>query len=362
MVQRSLRLLLLCALLLGGSAVILSHIAWANPFAAPPPPSGGLILPSWLQAMIGGMIRLQNAIQGVMRAELRAARDGSSLMPAMLVSVTAFGYGVLHALGPGHGKAVIGSYFLTQRAKLAYGVAMSSAAAMTQAVSAILLVSALALLLHWTSQDIEAQAQWLDLITGAALVGLGLWIGWGVITGRRCCDHAQADHPTAAPPCGGHDHHDHHHHHDHHCDHDHHDHQCGHNHPHHDHASCQHDHPPLRQPDDHTRLAPLLWAGMAVGLRPCSGAILVLLFTLLNGIFWIGMIATLMMGVGVALTVSLISLGAWKAHRWLSERGTATAWPRRFQQALSLLGAGLILAYGVLTVMAVLSGQTANSL
>src|SRR3546814_12681543 len=112
------------------------------------------------------------------------------------------------------------------------------------------------------------------MLSYGAIMLLGLWMAWGIASGRHHCHtHGHAhDH--------GHDHGGHDHHHD------------------HDHA---HDHtyrPALRQ------RWPLLMTSVAVGLRPCSGAILVLLFTLANGMLLTGVVSTFAMAFGVALTSS----------------------------------------------------------
>src|SRR3546814_6975127 len=75
-----------------------------------------------------------------LRAALAAARDGTSWRPAFAIVLLSFLYGVFHAVGPGHGKAVLGSYFLTRRAQVLHGLGASFLSAAVQAVSAIVLV------------------------------------------------------------------------------------------------------------------------------------------------------------------------------------------------------------------------------
>jgi ABC-type nickel/cobalt efflux system permease component RcnA len=91
-----------------------------------------------------------------------------------------------------------------------------------------------------------------------------------------------------------------------------------------------------------------------VGLRPCSGAILVLLFTLANGIFWVGIISTLAMGVGVAITVSVVSLGMVGLQRGLSLLGAERS--LRLRQGLALTGSLLIALLGALQFYGIWSG------
>jgi ABC-type nickel/cobalt efflux system permease component RcnA len=279
-----------------------------------------MMLPAPLRPILGQIVEWQTQMNAAMRAQLLRARDGESLRPALIIIVFAFLYGVAHALGPGHGKMVIGSYFLTRRAQIRHGIAMSAIAALVQALSAIVLVGLLALILDASSAAIMSQAATIELISYGAIVVIGAWMAWGVITGREH-DHG---HGREHAHDHGHDHH-------------------------HAHGRA------------HRRPKNALWrlaaTGAAVGLRPCSGAILVLLFSLANDILLIGIIATFAMAVGVAITVtavSLVSLGirhaAAKAGgrtEKLAERGYAVA---------ALAGALLIMLFGLAELVGVWTG------
>src|SRR5581483_9016238 len=159
---------------------------------------------------------------------------------------------------------------------------------------------------------------------------------------------ASAAHGHAHP---GHDHvhhHGHHEHDDHGHDHAHaHDHAHDHRHVHDEH--CGHSHGPLP-----AELAgPGGWqrglgAIFAVGLRPCSGAILVLVFALAQGLFWAGIAATLVMGLGTAITVAAIAVIAVSAkgvaHR-LSGAGDGSG--ALIMRGIEFAAAGLVLLFGV---------------
>ena len=94
-----------------------------------------------------------------------------------------------------------------------------------------------------------------------------------------------------------------------------------------------------------------------MGLRPCSGAILVLLFTLANGIFVVGVIATFAMAAGVALTVAVVSLGTLGLHRWLSRLGGADhRLAGRGRKLAALCGAIVIAVFGFLQLLGILTG------
>ncbi|OIR09169.1 nickel/cobalt efflux protein RcnA [mine drainage metagenome] len=301
--------------------------------AAPQQPDGIMPpLPAPLRTALSTLVDLQSRLNRQLRHQLHAARDQGGLTPALAIITISFLYGVFHAVGPGHGKMVVGSYFLTRRARLAHGLAMSGAAAFVQAVTAIVLVGVIALLLRAGSHLIMTQAAHLEMLSYAGICALGLWMGWGVLSNRVCCEHhGQPDHDHHHGPEHGHT-----------CG-------CG----HHDHDHHKHAPGPARPaqaaaaPTLRSEIAQVLLTGGAVGLRPCSGAILVLLFTLANGIFWVGVVSTFAMGVGVAITVSVVSLGMLGLNRGLGRlsqrQQTLAHWLRK---GLALSGALLILLVG----------------
>lgn len=308
--------------------------ARAAPTTLPGMPSPLEAIPAPLRPVLGGLASLQTRLNAELRSHLRDARDGRSWEPAAAIVLFSFLYGVFHAVGPGHGKMVVGSYFLSRRARLLLGLSMSASAALVQALSAILLVGALAVLFDLGSRAVLDQAARLETVSYAVIVILGLWMGIGVLKGRACCQH---DHGSA------HDHHDHCDAHDHHDDHDHHDHHGRGN----GDGAAEHRREWLH----------VLLTGAAVGLRPCSGAILVLLFTRAFGIFGIGVLATFAMASGVAITVAIVSLGAQGLQRGLSRLGPADgALAPRLRKGVALAGAGLITAFGLLQLLGIWLG------
>jgi len=315
-----LRFLLLFVLSLTGalpaSAADLFGHPEAPPAAAgltPQPPSSArvMVLPAPVADILGRALAVQSRLNAELRGELQDAKRSGSWQPALAIVFISFLYGVFHAAGPGHGKIVVGSYFLTQRARLLHGFAMSGMAALVQAVSAVLLVSLLAVLLDLGSGQLLAYAANLETASYGVITLLGLWMAWGVLRPRPCCDHA---------------------------------HQPGHGH-------GAHQTPPLSD------LARLLATGAAVGLRPCSGAILVLLFTLANEIYPVGILATFAMGLGVAVTVSAVSLATFGLHRSLAVLGGGRhALADRLRQAAALAGAVAITLFGLLQLLGIWSG------
>ncbi len=277
-------------------------------------------LPEPLRTVVAWGFALQRQLNGDLRQHLAAMRETGSWEPAAGIIAAAFLYGVFHAIGPGHGKVVIAGWFATRRARIIHGLVASLIAAMVQSASAIAIVGALAGALALAPRAVMAGAGWLEIASYGMIAAVGAIMMWRTITGRGC----------------GHDH-------------DH-----AHDHGHDREASCcDHGH-------HHHEVAPeverkaLFAVAAAVGLRPCSGAILVLLFTLTNGLFAVGIAATFAMGLGVAVTVAAIGMGALGLNRLIERRFGDSGMGGRIRAALALAGAlaitlmGLILLAGAL--------------
>ncbi len=264
--------------------------------------------PSLIQKVLFQVAQMQARLNAELTETIRAAQDGDSLAPALAIIGAAFLYGVLHAAGPGHGKAVVATYFLANPARWLRGVTTGFAVAMIQAVTAILLVAILAMVLGVALTQVLDRALTIELLSYALIVGLGLYMLYRVATGQAAC---------------GHDHHGH----DHHID-------------------AGTGRTGLRGwvdralPED---LAPL---AVAVGLRPCSGAIIILLFTLANGIFLIGALATFSMAFGTALVVSLAGLLAIALRRSITASDRSHAFVARIQTGVTVAGALVITTLG----------------
>ena len=286
-----------------------------RPQAAPAAPADGVV--GWILAK---QAEFYKQFSGLIRA---AKSDGSA---AWSLFGLAFLYGIFHAAGPGHGKAVISSYVVANDETWKRGVVLSFASALLQALVAVAIVGVAAALLNATAATMTRAVDWIEIVSYGLIVLIGLRLLW--VKGRAFIATARtlhkpaavgaavtpADHGRHAHDHAHHGHDDGHHHHGHH-DHGHHDHDHhGHDHHHHghdhdDHASAWgHAHAPEPQ----ELAGPGGWqrglsAIVAVGLRPCSGAILVLVFALAQGLFWAGVVATFIMGLGTAITVAVIA-------------------------------------------------------
>ena len=210
-----------------------------------------------------------------------------------------FAYGVFHAVGPGHGKAVITSYLVASGETVRRGILLSFGAAMVQAASAIVIVVAGAMVLRVGATAITFATDWVEIVSYGAITLFGLWLLWSKTVGGGHHHHHHHHVPGAASDAHHHDDHDH-----------------GHDHGHDHHAHD--DRPPARR-----GRAPSAWSAIvAVGLRPCSGAIIVLVFALSQGLIAAGIAATLVMALGTGLTVaSLAALAVFARHAALGLAG-----------------------------------------
>jgi nickel/cobalt exporter len=312
------------------------------PFGGPPP-EPGLNLPR--TGFFGWLQEQQRNFYGALTSSLDALRTDWTAF--WVLGGLSFLYGVFHAAGPGHGKVVISSYMLANESQLRRGIALSVLSSLLQSLVAIGFVLVAAGLLGMTSIAMGDAANWIGIVSYALVALLGLWLvarkvfGWG---------HHHHDNGLAQKAHGhlheGHAHHGHDHDHDHH----HHEHDD-----HHDHGrEDDHGHAHVVTPEaTQGSLREQLGVVLAVGLRPCSGALVVLVFALSQGLLPAGIAAVLLMGVGTAITVATLAVIAVSA-KGLARRiggadnpvtGAVVWW-------LELLGAVAVLGFGVLLLIA----------
>ncbi|MCB5162134.1 nickel/cobalt transporter [Marinomonas algarum] len=198
------------------------------------------------------------------------SREGSPALLWGLIS-TSFFYGVFHAAGPGHGKAVISAYMLASKAPLRRGIGLAFLCAGVQAVMAVLIILVLSQVFSLAGKAMKI-SQFFEAASFAAVGLIGLWMLMRLLRGKSSCGHDHTDHLGHTDSC------------------------C--NHAHHDDAQADEAHTARRG----------IWAMVAaVGIRPCTGAVLVLLFSLSANIFIWGLVATFAMALGTAITVATLA-------------------------------------------------------
>jgi len=254
-----------------------------------------------------------------MTGAIEQLAGGNAWTAGLLLASFSFIYGVFHAVGPGHGKAVISSYVLANERTLRRGVLISFMAGFFQAVSAVAIVSVMGLLFKLGSRRMDLFSNNLETISYAAIALFGLWLLFTQVRSYFL--------PSYALAVAGHDHgqaHDH-------------DHGHDHGHDHHGHAHL----PEATELDGQWSWTKATSMAALVGLRPCTGALIVLVVALHQGLYWAGVASTFVMALGTSITVSLLAVMA-VASRDLATRlaGTSELWVGRVE-AFAKIGGGL---------------------
>ncbi|MER8780691.1 nickel/cobalt transporter [Mesorhizobium sp. M1006] len=314
-----------------------------------------------------------HALAGAMKA---MRQDGSKLW--LLIGLS-FAYGIFHAAGPGHGKAVISSYMVANEVALRRGIMLSFVSALLQALTAIVVMLVAYFLLRGTAVSMTDAAWFLEIMSYVFVTLFGAWLLWrkagpailrvfganpGYSLSAAHAGHSHAGHSHSAHAHAAHSHaldaHDHH---DHAHDHGAHDHAHA-AHDHHSHAAgevcetCGHSHAPdpalLSGDRFDWRTA---WSAVAaVGIRPCSGALIVLSFALLNGLWFGGILSVLAMALGTAITVSALATLAVTAKNWAVYFAGDGRMGNRIHSFVEIGGAAFVFLFGLLLLSASLTG------
>ena len=317
-----------------------------NPFGGPRPAAEPQV-----GGIVGWILAKQSEFYREMSATIRAAKsDGSAVWTLLSIS---FAYGIFHAAGPGHGKAVISSYLVANEETARRGIVLSFASALLQALVAVALVAVLAWLLSSTAKTMCSAEKAIEIASYALIAAFGARLVWTKGGGFMRALQAKPEPALAVAH-----HHDHSHGHAHH----HHDHAHGHDRVHDEH--CGHSHGPT--PDQ--LAGPGGWQRglgtiFAVGMRPCSGAILVLVFSLAQGLFLAGIAATFVMGLGTAITVATIAVIAVSA-KGLAKRLSAgrEGGGTLIMRGIEFGAAGLVLLFGLGLLFGYLAAERATCL
>jgi nickel/cobalt exporter len=315
-------------------------------------PTSGLFgdLMQWINAH-------QQAFYRSLTGALKAMRqDGSQLW--LLVGLS-FAYGVFHAAGPGHGKAVISSYMLANEVALRRGVMLSFVSAFLQAVVAVVLMGAVFLVLRGSSIRMTDAAWFLEIVSYAAIAAFGAWLLWQKLAPRlrgwfgRAPAHSlsaaaamfeqadtraqlgsgakggsamictDAEMHAAGEVC----------------------------------TTCGHAHAPNPSMLGGDRFDwKTAWAAIAaVGIRPCSGALIVLTFAFLNGLWLGGILSVLAMALGTGITVAILATLAVTAKNWAVALSGNGRTGNAIHATIEIGGAAMVMLLGLVMLAASLS-------
>jgi len=264
--------------------------------------AGVIIWQAWPGLMLSSM-QWQKGINKqlsdlLFQAQTHLYSAGASLM------LLSFVYGILHSLGPGHGKLIVSTYVATHPTKIKVSLILTVLSALLQAVVAIILVSTLLIVFGASMREINGEANHLISVSFYVVILLGIIIVvrnarllFKTIPPKKKTLQIHSLRPLTNNKVSNvtNDNHDSH---DSHGSHDNHD-SCG----------CGHVHfASANDINNASTLKEYLVIIFSVGLRPCTGAIMVLLFSHVLNIYWLGVASAVAMGLGTALTTSVIAI------------------------------------------------------
>ena len=234
-----------------------------------------------------------------------------------------FLYGALHAVGPGHGKIIVGSYLLASDNALKRGLVITLLSSLLQACVAVVLVFGVMALFGLTHAQTEQAAAKLESLSFGLIVVIGV-----ALLGRGVRELWRLVRPVAHPHAEGH---------------------CG----------CGHSHAPdpqrLEKINDTASFVGMI---LSIGMRPCSGAVLILLFSALVGAYAAGILAVFAMAIGTALVTGGLAVLT------VQSKALALRMTRTSEHKLRFLHAGLGIAGGMVIILlgsAFLAANTASS-
>lgn len=302
--------------------------------------------PLWLLALIlllaAGMlwqywpqILLQSVLwQKVLNREMTQLLQQVAQQPqqaGMTLMLFSLAYGVLHALGPGHGKVVISTFLATHPARLKTSMKLTLLAALLQGGVAIGLVTVMLVVLQTSSRTMHLGSYWLEKGSYLLVMALGVWVGWRAVRALWA-----ALKPVAKMQI----------------------HAIRPHHQHDEHCGCGHAHlPSAAQMEQAVSGKTQALVVFSMGLRPCSGAIMMLLFAKVIDVYVWGVASAIAMAMGTAVTVSAMGLLVQRSRKLAEKLGSASPTTRGAQVLMPLLA---IVGSVVLVVVGALLWQSAQ--
>ncbi|MEL6552991.1 MAG: DUF3299 domain-containing protein [Cyanobacteria bacterium J06621_11] len=291
-----------------------------------------------------GWKQLPRAISNTLTTALNQIQSQKSPQAMIFALLLSFSYGVLHTLGPGHGKAVIVSYFIGQGGSLQRGLLMGGQIAIFHVLSAILLVIVTDTVVRQVGGAPESNYRVVQLISYGAIAFLGGWMLRQTLTQKAKPQIATAQQPDKSPAALLY-------------------------------PSLSQQIQSLAQPTNRQPKPQKSdqngwiscsclscseansmsgWLALAVGAVPCSGALLVLLYGLANDMLWQSVAMVLAISVGMAMTLAWIGITAILTHRWGAqiaqkrlEKKQAIALPISLAQLGRVIGASCVCLLGI---------------
>lgn len=229
----------------------------------------------------------------------------------VMLTLSSFAYGFLHSVGPGHGKFIMTTYLATHREKLRTSRLITLTGSLMQGIVAILFVVLLAVSLNLSMSDLSRSRYWVEKASALLIAGFGLaLICRAMGMNLQTLLLRRRTHPAGQSACG-----------------------CGHKHQ-----------PAVDEEISGWRNA--LWVTAAIGIRPCSGALMILVFANAIGMFSWGMIAVMTMSLGTALSTMTLATLVHHFREWVITSNDH--WITRYAAPLARL---MLLAGGLLLIL-----------
>ena len=254
--------------------------------------------PGFVQNFIRIISSVQHKLNDKISTLALTIKEEKSKKPIFIIMVITFIYGMLHALGPGHGKTVTFSYFLSQRAEIRKGIVVGSIIGLLHALSAITIVLILYFIIKqsFLSTSIEDLRRIIKLISYGIIIVIGLFLVIKSIIDLKKNSHSEEN--------------------------------------------------DIQQMGNNRSIIPF---ALAIGITPCTGAVIVLLFAISMDIIAIGIISTLIMGLGMTTTISLVGVSTILTKKGIVKLVASTGKVNVFfHHASSIVGSMLLLLLGIL--------------
>jgi nickel/cobalt transporter (NicO) family protein len=312
-------------------------------------PAHRIVLPEFVRKVLAVSIVWQGRLNARIADAAQDLHRSSAPFTWLTLIGLAFAYGVLHAVGPGHGKLVASTWLGSRNTRVGEAMSLAAWTATVQAMSAIVLVFGAAWFAKEGMSNVLSNAASLDVTSCLLLCAAGGWTLYSTLARRDCCDEPGAlklvpDERSIAS------------------------------------SASSSDEPAYlgRKLQLHARrsagskrfarakfssASQILATGLASGVRPCVGSIFVLIAAVAAHTPWVGIAATFAIGAGVALTVTLFGLGAVGANRLISARGIRIrSRIKTAQRVLAVAGALVIVLFGAAQAALILTGYLEPSI
>jgi nickel/cobalt transporter (NicO) family protein len=264
----------LATVIVAGGLLFLSWLLLATdafPRVAPRNPFGLTLreVAPGTTGIAGLILAIQAQFYGALTAAVYAMKADNSAITSL--ATVGFLYGIFHAAGPGHGKGIITGYLVAGKRSLGRGLTMSFAAAMLQASVAVTLVGILMIVFKAGAASIDSAARVIEIVSFAAIAAFGMLLVWWK-AGRLVAFLAVVRDPSCRS------------------------------------AVDQEDLPPPAVLERIKDWREMMTVVVAAGIRPCSGAILLLVFAISQGLFAAGVVGAFAMAIGTAITTSTLAV------------------------------------------------------